>query len=161
MLSLNSTTTTTVCIVLMLAGCINPAFHQVNVIRSSCIKPHKRYHYYTCDTLSTMIDGQIYDVPPYFDTDLASIPRWYWSILSPRYSSFVYPSILHDYFYSCPTYNITRKFADDVFYWALINQGISKFTATKMYIAVRLFGGFFFQKKRMCSVGFPFLCSAG
>jgi hypothetical protein len=94
-------------------------------------------------------DKYIFEVPENFDTDLASIPRWFWSILSPQYSAFVYPAILHDYLYHCPG-NLPRAFADDVFFSALITEGVSQFTASKMYMAVRLFGQHNYHKGDYC-----------
>lgn len=130
----------TICTILLLAGCINPAPHKVRFLKDACIKPYERYQYLTCEPLRVSIDGKVYEVPAYFVTDLASIPRWYWSVLAPSYSSIVYPAILHDYFYSCRDTHVSRRFADDVFYASLLSEGISKFTAIKMYLAVRLFG---------------------
>jgi hypothetical protein len=107
------------------------------------------YQYKTCDTAIIEIEDQIFIVPAGFESDLASIPRWYWPILSPRYSSFVYPAIMHDYLYSCPG-ALTRKYADDALFAALVSEGVSKYTAYKFYYAVRLFGSSHFKKNNYC-----------
>jgi hypothetical protein len=95
------------------------------------------------------IDDEPFEVPNNFETDLASIPRWYWIILSPQYSAFVAPGILHDYFYRCANLK-TRKYADEVFYYALLQQGVTKYTASKFYLAVRLFGAHSYSKSLPC-----------
>jgi len=95
------------------------------------------------------IDDQTFIVPRHFNSDLASIPRWYWPILSPRHSKLVYPGILHDYLYSCPA-NLSREYTDRVLFSALISEGVSRYTAYKMYYAVRLFGASHFKSDNYC-----------
>lgn len=118
-------------------------FHQIFFINEACIKPYRQYTYHTCDALRVKIDGKAYVVPKNFKTDLASIPRFLWSIFAPQYSGFMAPAILHDYLYRCNR-NITREFADEVFYSALIVQDVNSFTAAEFYLAVRLFGHYHF-----------------
>jgi hypothetical protein len=118
---------------------------------TACIKPHHTYRYLTCDTLLVNINGNILTIPAGFDTDLASIPHWLWSFISPQYSAFVYPSIMHDYLYGCPG-RLTRDYIDDLFYSALLTEGVSHFTATQMYFAVRLFGQSHFSEGQNCEV---------
>lgn len=139
--------------ILLLAGCIKPAY-QVAFIDEACIKPNKRYSYHTCHSLAVVINKKeerdVFEIPKDFKTDLASIPRLWWSVLSPAYSSFIYPAILHDYLYTCPGFEVSRRYADDIFYSALIAQGVSQFTATVMYMSVRMFGNKHFQKGQYC-----------
>jgi hypothetical protein len=78
-------------------------------------------------------------VPPSFDTDLASIPKWLWPFVAPSHSAFISPSILHDYLYTCHN-GYTRKEIDYIFYEALVDNGVSGFAAFEMYLAVRMFG---------------------
>lgn len=94
--------------------------------------------------MKVTIDGKKYIVPKDFETDLASIPRVLWPIFAPQYSGFVAPAILHDYLYRCPN-NITRQYADEVLYSALISKDITPFVASKFYLGVRLFGGSHFE----------------
>lgn len=129
----------------LLMGCVH--VHQVNFINEVCIKPYKRYNYHTCDDMNVTIDGDSYVIPKNFETDLASIPRILWPFLAPQYSGFVAPAILHDYLYSS-NMGVSRKFADEVLYSALIMEGVSPFTATKFYLAVRLFGSSHFNRGR-------------
>jgi Protein of unknown function (DUF1353) len=76
-------------------------------------------------------------VPIWFVTDLASIPRVFWSVLSPmgRYS---YPAIIHDFLYWFQTAD--RKQADTVFKLAMADTGVASVTATVIYEAVRIAG---------------------
>ncbi len=89
--------------------------------------------------MRVIIDDKKYTVPKDFETDLASVPRLLWPIFAPQYSGFVAPAILHDYLYRCPN-DITRQFADEVLYSALITENVTAFTASKFYLGVRLFG---------------------
>lgn len=126
-----------------LVGCAH--FHQVVFVNQACIKPFEGYEYHTCKPMRVRIDGEKIIVPGNFDTDLASIPRILWPILAPQYSGFVAPAILHDYLYRCNAIG-NRKYADDVLYSALIAEDISNFTASKFYLAVRLFGASNYRK---------------
>lgn len=126
------------CAFLYLVGCAH--FHRVKFINQACIVPYKGYDYKTCKKMRVTIDDKLYIIPKGFETDLASIPRVLWSIFAPQYSGFVAPAILHDYLYRCNS-NITRVYADEVLYSALITENVTLFTASKFYLGVRLFGG--------------------
>jgi len=121
-----------------MVGCAH--FHSVKFINEACIIPLVGYEYKTCKAIKVIIDDKKYIVPKNFETDLASIPRVFWSVFAPQYSGFVAPAILHDYLYRCHN-NITRQFADEVLYSALIAENVTPFTASKFYLGVRLFGG--------------------
>ena len=129
----------------MLVSCANE--HSILFLNDACIKPFNRYDYHTCEPLKVLIDGKLFIVPQNFTTDLASIPRPIWPILAPQYSAFVAPAILHDYLYRCGCI-ISRKFADDVLFSALIANGVSTYTSSKFYIAVRIFGRRNFNKSQ-------------
>ncbi len=120
-----------------MVGCAN--FHPVKFINQACIVPLVGYEYKTCRAMRVTIDDKKYTIPKDFETDLASIPRLLWPIFAPQYSAFVAPSILHDYLYRCNN-DITRQFADEVLYSALITKNVTPFTASKFYLGVRLFG---------------------
>jgi hypothetical protein len=77
------------------------------------------------------------DVPKGFVTDLASIPRVFWSLLRPD-GEYTYPAIIHDYLYW--TQNISREKADLVFRLAMEDFSINPVTALTIYNAVRLGG---------------------
>ncbi len=117
--------------------------HDITFIDDTCIIPIKNYDYHTCKPILVNIDGQFYVIPANFTTDLASIPKPFWSIIAPQYTEYVSPAVLHDYLYSCANL-CTRKFADEVLYSALISQGVNRFTAAQFYLAVRLFGSHHF-----------------
>ena len=130
-------------LLLYVVGCA--VFHQVTFINQACIVPFKDYDYKTCRAMRVMIDEVKYTVPKDFETDLASIPRLLWPVFAPQYSGFVAPAILHDYLYRCH-HNITRKFADEVLYSALITEKVTAFTASKFYLGVRIFGSSHFSQ---------------
>lgn len=125
-----------------MVGCAT--FHAVKFLNEACIIPLIRYEYKTCNPMRVTIDDKKYIVPKSFETDLASIPRLLWPIFSPQYSGFVAPAILHDYLYRCPN-DISRKFADEVLYSALISSHVPPFIASKFYLGVRLFGESHFE----------------
>ena len=104
--------------------------------------------------MDVYIDGEIYIIPKNFKTDLASIPRIFWSLIQPQYSAFVAPEILHDYLYHCLNYG-DRKWADDLFYAALVAQGNSEFIAISFYIAVRVFGDVNYYDDMQICLGEP------
>lgn len=131
-----------------MVGCAN--FHQVIFLNEACIKPYEGYDYRTCDAMKVKIDGEKYIVPKDFKTDLASIPRPLWPIFAPQYSGFVAPAILHDYLYRCDL-PVTRQYADEVLYSALITENVTAWTAAKFYMAVRLFGSSHFEHKVNCN----------
>jgi hypothetical protein len=121
----------------MMVGCAH--FHQVVFITEACIKPLKGYNYRTCSDIKVNIDGHKLIIPKNFQTDLASIPRLLWPVFAPQYAGFVAPAILHDYLYRCHNL-VNREYADEVLYSALIAEDITAFTASKFFLAVRLFG---------------------
>jgi len=134
---------------LLIACSYKPATtYHVKFVNKTCISPYNRYIYELCSPLIVKIDNQTVHIPATFKTDLASIPRWYWAILAPQYSAFVEPGILHDYLYR--SHEATRKEADDIFYSALLEKGVSHFTASKFYLALRLFGNYSYCKRGSC-----------
>lgn len=138
-------------LVLAIFGCmlIPRSNHKIFFFQESCIKPHDGYNYLTCHPIKVLIDKKKRTIPANFDTDLASIPRWYWSIASPNYSAFVAPAILHDYLYQCPN-QYSRKTIDEIFYYALLENGAGRLMAYKMFVAVRLFGGSHYHGLSFC-----------
>lgn len=136
---------------LLISGCLiqSEPRYLVKFQNRPCIKPHARFQYATCKPLYVRINDDILEVPADFSTDLASIPRWLWPVLSPQYSAFVYPAIAHDYLYLCPSH-VSRRTADDIFYYALLSEGVSQFTASKMWLGVRVFGKSSFRAGQSC-----------
>ena len=135
----------------ILCGCIKSDHvpHEIFNYPAPCIIPYHGYTYLTCHAFVVIIDGDETIVPANYQTDLASIPRFYWSILAPDYSEIIGPAILHDYLYECPGKR-TRQDIDWIFYDYLIKNGISYYTAYKIWAAVRIFGGSHFQNGNNC-----------
>jgi hypothetical protein len=77
------------------------------------------------------------DVPIGFVTDLASIPRAFWSLLRPD-GEYAYPAIVHDYLYW--TQKTTREAADQVLKFGMEDFAIDSATIATIYGAVRIGG---------------------
>jgi hypothetical protein len=129
---------------LSLCGCKEAALHTA-FYSEVCIKPYKKYEYKTCNDIHVVIEKQSFHIPRGFHTDLASIPKLAWPIMSPAHSSLIRPAIVHDWFYkkSC---EFNRKQTDLIFYHMLKNDGIGTFRASCMYYAVRAFGWKFYNE---------------
>jgi hypothetical protein len=82
--------------------------------------------------------GRMIEVPRGFETDFASVPRFFWRVLPPwgRYSP---AAVVHDYLYQSGT--LERHEADRVFLTLMQRLGVSAWKRNVMYEAVRLFGG--------------------
>ena len=125
-------------LLLTLCGCNNMSLHTA-FLSPVCIKPYKNYQYHVCSDIEFIINKEKFTIPKGFETDLASIPRVIWPLMSPAHSALIRPSIVHDWFYR-KTCDFNRKQIDLIFYHMLINDGISKVNANAMYYAVRSFG---------------------
>jgi len=129
--------------VLILSSTISYA-HVVEIEGRPCLTP-KNDIFYICEDFIAFIDSRLICIPEGFKTDLSSVPfflRWKFDRFK---TSTISPAIIHDYMYRCVDYS--RKYADEVFYDALINEGASHYTASLYYYAVRVFGGFSYHKK--------------
>jgi hypothetical protein len=76
-------------------------------------------------------------VPRHFVTDLASVPRVFWSLM-PRDGVYAYPAIVHDYLYwdqSRP-----KAEADQILEWSMEDLEVSKAQVLAITQAVRVFG---------------------
>jgi hypothetical protein len=80
---------------------------------------------------------QAVTVPARFVTDLASIPRIFWSALRPD-GDYAYAAIIHDYLYWTQT--VRRETADEVLRLAMQDLAVAPATVTVIYKAVRLGG---------------------
>lgn len=141
---------------LLLSGCLTYVDkdlpHTVYFQNIPCVQPHDKYRYRTCDDMNVVIDDVVYKVPAGFDTDFASIPQVFWWRVAPFKANLVASAILHDHMYACPDI-LTRRYADDVFYSALISEGVSGGRALKFWYAVRYAGEPFFKKGVVCHIG--------
>ncbi|WP_245591415.1 DUF1353 domain-containing protein [Derxia gummosa] len=77
-------------------------------------------------------------VPAGFVTDLASIPRVFWSALPPD-GAYTFPAIVHDYLYWIQKY--PRETADRVLRYGMDDMKVSSDVAAIIYTAVRVGGG--------------------
>jgi hypothetical protein len=78
-----------------------------------------------------------FTVPKGFVTDLASIPRVFWSALRPD-GNYAYSAILHDYMYW--TQSRPRAAADAMFRQSMIDFHVSTTTVETIYQTVRIGG---------------------
>jgi hypothetical protein len=81
--------------------------------------------------------GYLVTVLSGFQTDLASIPRFLWSIYPP-FGKYTNAAIVHDWLYTFQP--CTRAQADDVLLEAMEVCGVSWFTRNVIYYNVRMFG---------------------
>lgn len=77
------------------------------------------------------------DIPAGFVTDLASIPRVFWSVL-PRDGEYAYAAIIHDYLYWTQVRD--RSTSDEILRSTMVDFGVSPLSVTAIYEAVRLGG---------------------
>ena len=82
-------------------------------------------------------------VPAGFETDLASIPRIFLSLI-PKVDRHMLPAIVHDYL--CRHSDVRRKVADRVFLEAMKLKEVNPVRRRLMYWAVRI-GALFGSKK--------------
>jgi hypothetical protein len=76
-------------------------------------------------------------VPNGFVSDLASVPRIFWSVL-PRQGRYAHAAIVHDYLYWAQ--ERPREEADDIFKTGMEDSNVEAVTVATMYHAVRLAG---------------------
>jgi hypothetical protein len=126
-------------------GCSNS--HVILFPDRPCLVPTYNYRWLLCNELRVSVDGIPITIPKGFVTDLASIPKILWSFDSPFKYSTILPAILHDFLYTHPGKH-SRFEIDAMFYSALIANGASKLLSKTYFMAVRLFGGLHFNKKR-------------
>ena len=84
-------------------------------------------------------------VPAGLVTDFASIPRAAWDLLDPEDPIIAWPSVIHDYLYTCKGtlpdgFTYTREQADSVLREAMEVSGAGHFIREAVYEAVETFG---------------------
>jgi hypothetical protein len=77
------------------------------------------------------------EVPEGFVSDLASIPRVFWTALKPE-GRYAYAAVVHDYLYWTQTR--PREEADEIFRIAMEDSKVDPGTVETVYQAVRRFG---------------------
>ncbi|EAS1909277.1 DUF1353 domain-containing protein [Salmonella enterica] len=93
---------------------------------------YEPFEFYLSDDNSDVIE-----VPAGFVTDLATIPRIFWTILPPD-GKYAKAAIIHDWMYDNALR--TKKEADLIFLDGMTVLGVPKWKRTIMYWAVRVFG---------------------
>lgn len=78
-------------------------------------------------------------------TDLASVPRIFWTLLPPD-GKYANAAIIHDYLYDNALR--TKKEADLIFLDGMTVLGVPKWKRIVMYLAVRWFGRGMYGKER-------------
>lgn len=86
-------------------------------------------------------NGEWITVPDTFVTDLASVPRLFWTLFPPD-GKWMKAAVLHDYL--CETKGIGGKYPSKqvhkIFREAMESQGVNRFDRTCIYTAVATFG---------------------
>lgn len=95
--------------------------------------------------VGTYPSDEIIIVPVKFETDFASVPRIFWSIISPI-DTHAKAAVIHDYLYFTGQYN--RKRADEIFKEALIVLNVEPWKVHVMYNAVRVGSWYAWNKHR-------------
>ncbi len=94
----------------------------------------------------------LFTIPQGFRTDLASIPRIFWTFL-PRDGIWLESAVAHDYCYRHRDHPalmkngvcMTRKAADELFLESMKRYGVSAVARAVIYRGVRTFGRFYWQ----------------
>lgn len=123
----------------ILSGCSSQERLKTEFLTNTCIRPLIDYHYLTCNKIEFSINGESFEIPERFETNLA------WPFMTTIHSSIIRSVIVHDWFYR-KTCDFTRIQTDLIFYHMLKNDGVSALRASLMYYAVRLFGGNYYNK---------------
>ena len=80
-------------------------------------------------------------VPRGFESDGASVPRFFWRyVFPPGEPRALRAAFLHDYVYREHPTGWTRKKADKMFLAVMLADGMDKSSAKKAYWGVRIFG---------------------
>jgi hypothetical protein len=83
--------------------------------------------------------GTTYTVPRGFVTDLASVPRLFWSVF-PTCGPYTAAAVVHDYLYWTQSDNCDKSCADKVLLDAMVDLHVSSFSRQAIYTAVDNFG---------------------
>jgi len=99
---------------------------------------------------------QLFVIPEGFVTDCASIPQFLWSVLGHPFGKNIRKaSTLHDFLYRNNV--VKRKVADQMFYDALVDEGMDQDRAQVYYSGVRIGGSKAYQKgEEICDIFIPY-----
>ena len=82
------------------------------------------------------------EIPAGFESDGASVPRFFWRcVFPPGEPRALLAAFVHDYIYRTHPAGWDKHEADYTFYLLLRDQGISPVSAYLAYLGVKLFGG--------------------
>jgi hypothetical protein len=82
------------------------------------------------------------EIPAGFESDGASVPRFFWRcVFPPGEPRALLAAFVHDFIYRTHPKGWTKKEADNEFYHLLCVQGIPRASAWLAYQGVKLFGG--------------------
>lgn len=91
-------------------------------------------------------DGRYIDVPKGFETNFASVPRIFWSLLAPI-GPYVKAAVIHDYLYRKQVFSRSR--ADSYFFEAMKDSGTNWAQRQIIWQQVRAFGWFAWNRYRI------------
>lgn len=81
------------------------------------------------------------EIPVGFESDGASVPRFFWRLVFPPGDpKALHAAIIHDYIYRTHPTGWTKENADKIFRHLLISGGVEEWRANLAYTGVRLFG---------------------
>lgn len=82
------------------------------------------------------------EIPAGFESDGASVPRFFWRcVFPPGEPRALLAAFVHDFIYRTHPTGWTKQSADKEFYYLLCVQGIARASAWLAYQGVKLFGG--------------------
>ena len=93
------------------------------------------------------LQGHLITVPIGFRTNFASVPRIPIAFLLAGDTA-QKSATVHDYLYSGIEHRFSRKRADEILLQAMKEEGLWWWRRSLMWIGVRWFGGFFFEKPK-------------
>lgn len=88
----------------------------------------------------------LFKVPAGFIIDMASVPRALTWLVPPTKSEIAEASVLHDWFYSKNSIQVTRAFADTCLRELMVAKGSSRSLANVAYTGVRVGGRKHYRK---------------
>jgi hypothetical protein len=99
----------------------------------------------TVDGVRYVVPGRKYDkggtiAENGFYTDLGTIPEFLWDRIAPWEKAMRYASVIHDWFYAKLCDQVTKEYADNVFYEVLRHKGMGAAKAWLCYQGVKLGG---------------------
>ncbi|HGJ3207286.1 TPA: DUF1353 domain-containing protein, partial [Salmonella enterica subsp. enterica serovar Anatum] len=100
---------------------------------------YEPFEFYLSEDISDIIS-----VPAGFVTDLATVPRIFWTLMPPD-GKYAKAAIIHDWMYDNALR--TKKEADKIFLDGMTVLGVPRWKRTIMYYAVRLFGKGMYNRK--------------